>query len=211
MLITKVKDREKILDVLRNHKPFVFKCFGCREVYFPEQEIDSLLKEAGIDVSGTARIDYLCNEEFTRRYLESFSGRIQEAGRILVFSCGVGVQVVSKLVPEKIVIPGCDTLYLNGFQGVTSQNADCEQCGECWLNITGGICPLTACSKGLLNGPCGGTKNGKCEVNSEMDCGWVLIYQRLKDIENEKLLKEPAVNIRNYHLIVQGGKKTDES
>ncbi len=211
MLITKVKEREKTLDILKTRKPFVFKCFGCREVQFPEQEIDNLLKEAGIEASGVARIDYLCREEFTGRYLEHFAGRIKEADTILVFSCGVGVQVVSKLMQGKIVLPGCDTHYLNGFQGVTSQKADCEQCGECWLNLTGGICPLTACSKGLLNGPCGGTKDGKCEVNPDMDCGWALIYQRAKDIENKESLKEPAVNIRDYHLIIQGGKKTDES
>lgn len=211
MLITKIKDREKILDVLKTRKPFVFKCFGCREVFFPEREIDNLLKEEGVSVRGIARIDYLCREEFTGRYLEHFAGSIKEADAILVFSCGVGVQVVSKLIPDRIVVPACDTNYINGFQGIASQNADCEQCGECWLNLTGGICPLTSCSKGLLNGPCGGTKDGKCEVNPEMDCGWALIHRRLKDIENEKLLQKPGVNIRNYNLIIQGGKKNDES
>lgn len=211
MLITKIKDREKIRDILKNRKPFVFKCFGCREVFFPEQEIDNLLKEEGVSVTGTARIDYLCREEFVKRYLEHFAGGIKEADAILVFSCGAGVQVVSKLIPDRIVIPGCDTNYINGFQGVASQKSDCEQCGECWLNLTGGICPLTACSKGLLNGPCGGTKDGKCEVNPEMDCGWALIYQRLKDVKSEKLLRKPELNIRNYQLIIQGGKKTDES
>ncbi|HCJ67524.1 MAG TPA: 5,10-methylene tetrahydromethanopterin reductase, partial [Elusimicrobia bacterium] len=62
------------------------------------------------------------------------------------------------------IYPGCDTLYLNGFQGLTPFNFDCAQCGQCFLNYTGGICPLTSCAKSLLNGPCGGAKNGKCEV-----------------------------------------------
>ena len=74
----------------------------------------------------------------------------------------------------------CDTVELPGFQGVTPLNYDCGQCGECYLNLTGGICPITACSKSLVNGPCGGTKNGKCEVCPDMDCGWERIIRRLK-------------------------------
>jgi len=185
----------------------VFKCFGCREVSFPEAEIDNLLQEYRDCVKGIARIDYLCREEFTGRYLKAFAGEISSAKSILVFSCGVGVQVVSKLLEGKIVLPGCDTHYLNGFQGVTAQNADCEQCGQCWLNLTGGICPLTACSKSLLNGPCGGTKDGKCEVNPEMDCGWALIYERLKSIGRMDSLKKSAVNVRDYNLIIKGATK----
>ncbi len=203
MLITKVKDRQKILEIFKNRNPFVFKCFGCREVSFPEAEIDNLLKECRDFVKGVARIDYLCRQEFAKKYLEAFEMEIQETGTILIFSCGVGVQVVSKLLEGKIVLPGCNTHYLNGFQGVTSQNADCEQCGQCWLNLTGGICPLTACSKGLLNGPCGGTKDGKCEVNPEMDCGWALIYERLKSIDRTDSLKKSAVSVRDYNLIIK--------
>ncbi len=208
MLITKVKDHRKIQEILKGYNPFVFKCFGCREVHFPEEEINEILKEGQGHLKGIARIDYLCREEFTRRYLEAFENEVRATKSILVFSCGVGVQVVSRLLEEKIVFPGCDTFYLNGFQGVTAQDFDCEQCGQCWLNLTGGICPLTACSKGLLNGPCGGTtKDGKCEVNSEMDCGWVLIYKRLQSIGRLDLLKKSAVNVRDYNLIIRAAVK----
>ena len=81
---------------------------------------------------------------------------------------------------------------LPGFQGVTPLEYDCGQCGECYLNLTGGICPITACSKSLVNGPCGGTKNGKCEVNPEMDCGWERIIQRLKAQGRLDVLKCPT-------------------
>ena len=97
-----------------------------------------------------------------------------------VFSCGVGVQTISQMLEDKPVYACCDTIELPGFQGVTPLEVDCGQCGQCFLNLTGGICPITACSKSLVNGPCGGTKNGKCEVNPEMDCGWERIIQRLK-------------------------------
>lgn len=96
---------------------------------------------------------------------------IDEAGGVLVFSCGVGVQTVSELLNGKAVYAGCDTIRLPGFQGVTPLEYDCGQCGECYLNLTGGICPVTACSKSLVNGQCGGAQNGRCEVDPDMECG----------------------------------------
>ena len=84
-----------------------------------------------------------------------------------------------------------------GFQGVTPLEYDCRQCGECYLNITGGICPITACSKSLINGQCGGAKNGMCEVDPNMECGWERIHRRLKQVGRLDALKCP-VQIRNY-------------
>ena len=77
------------------------------------------------------------------------------------------------------------------FQGVTPLEYKCDQCGECYLNLTGGICPITACSKSLVNGQCGGCKDGKCEVDSEMECGWERIYRRLAQIGRLDVLKMP--------------------
>ncbi len=207
MLITELKKREDIIEIVKNKKILVLKCSGCKEVYFPEEDIDSLLEEIKDYVEDIARFDYICREEFAEKYLRYLERVLKEIELVIVFSCGVGVQVISKLIPEVPVIPGCDTHYINGFQGITSQNVDCQQCGECWLNITGGICPVTSCSKGLLNGPCGGAKDGKCEVSPEMDCGWVLIYQRLKALGDIEILRRTAVNIRDYRLIIEGGKK----
>ena len=116
---------------------------------------------------------------------------------ILVFSCGVGVQTVAGLYPAKKVCAGCDTYALPGFQGVTPLQYDCKRCGECYLNITGGICPLTACSKGLVNGQCGGCKDGKCEVDPAMECGWERIQRRLAQVGRLDVLKCP-VQVRNY-------------
>jgi electron transport complex protein RnfC len=201
MLITKLKNKEELLASLEK-KPFIIKCFGCREVYFPEDEIEELLKENESKIIGVANLDYLCREEFSKSYVERYQEEIKNSGAVIVFSCGVGVQVMAKLCPEKEVLAGCDTYYLDGFQGLSVQNANCEQCGECYLNYTGGICPLTACSKALLNGPCGGAKNGKCEVNTEMDCGWELIYKRLKALKLENVIKESKVLVRNYKRII---------
>jgi len=195
MLITQIRPKEKILPEIKE-KTLAIKCIGCREIYFPDKDIDELIKDAAVD---WLDFDYLCNHEFTRKRTEKYKDKITDAQNLLVFSCGVGVQTTALLLEGKIVIPGCDTLNIPGFQGLTSQNYNCDQCGECYLNQTGGLCPLTACSKGLLNGPCGGAKGGKCEVNKEMECGWDEIYRRLERAGRTKDAKTP-VSIRKYSL-----------
>ncbi|HOK81071.1 MAG TPA: methylenetetrahydrofolate reductase C-terminal domain-containing protein [bacterium] len=203
MLITKPKDSREIESYFEK-RVFVFKCYGCREVYFPEQEINKFVEERAKSISGIAEVDYLCNESFSKIYIEKNAHVIRNSDVIVVFSCGVGSQVISKLMENNIVVPGCDTCYLNGFQGLTVLDCDCNQCGECYLNYTGGICPITSCAKNLLNGPCGGAKNNKCEVNPEVDCGWIAIYERLMKINKEKILVENKIFVRNFEKIIKG-------
>ena len=198
MLITELKSRE-VLGTLVTGKVFIINCHGCKEIYFPEHEAEAFqleLKEAGL-VTGSITTDYICNRENLDIRLEKHTAAIEEAEAILVFSCGVGVQTVADKFPGKRVAACCDTYALPGFQGVTPLEHDCDQCGECYLNITGGICPLTACSKSLVNGQCGGSKNGKCEVDPNMDCGWERIYRRLEKLGRLDVLKCP-IQVRNY-------------
>lgn len=180
MLITQLKDKEYIASLVSG-KAFVINCYGCKEVSFPVEEADALqeeLKAAG-KLTGVFTTDYICNIENLKVRLENRMDEINAADCILVFSCGVGVQTVADMFDTKRVYAACDTVHLPGYQGVTPLDVDCGQCGECYLNMTGGICPIVACSKSLVNGPCGGTKDGKCEVNPAMDCGWDRIYKRL--------------------------------
>ena len=198
MLITELKAKETI-ESLASGKVFIINCHGCREIRFPEKEADELQKElaeAG-KVTGIITTDYICNPENLKLRLEKHAAAIAEADAVLVFSCGVGVQTVSDYLEDKKVVACCDTYALPGFQGVTPLEHDCKQCGECFLNLTGGICPLTACSKSLVNGQCGGAKKGKCEVDPNMECGWERIYQKLKAIGRLDAMKCP-VQIRNY-------------
>ena len=182
MLMTKLKSKDEILS-LTSGSFFVINCHGCKEVGFPEEEAKALekaLMEAG-RLAGTITTDYVCNPTELTLRLKSCLSVIGEADAVLVLSCGVGVQTVAEYLEDYKVFAACDTIELPGFQGVTPLEVDCGQCGECFLNLTGGICPITACSKSLVNGPCGGTsRNGKCEVCPEMDCGWERIIQRLK-------------------------------
>ena len=198
MLITELKAKETILS-LAEGKVFIINCHGCKEIRFPEKEAEELQKEltAAGHVTGSITTDYICNPENLQLRLKAHLQAIEEADTILVFSCGVGVQTVASLFEEKKVCAACDTYALPGFQGVTPLEHDCRQCGECFLNITGGICPITACSKSLVNGQCGGAKNGKCEVDPNMECGWERIYQRLKAVGRLDVLKCP-VQLRNY-------------
>ena len=198
MLITELKSKEVLLTQLKG-KVFVLNCHGCREIRFPEHEADAFQAEltaAGV-VTGIFTTEYICNDENLAVILKAHAAAIEAADTIAVFSCGVGVQTVAAMYPAKRVVACCDTYALPGYQGVTPLEVDCKQCGECFLNLTGGICPLTACSKSLVNGQCGGAKNGKCEVDPDMECGWERIYQKLKKIGRLDAMKCP-VQIRNY-------------
>ena len=194
MLITELKSKET-LDALVSGKVFVINCHGCKEIRFPEYEAEEYQKT--LDTTGIYTTDYICNPENLKLRLAQHQAAIDAADMVLVFSCGVGVQTVAELLGNKKVCAACDTYALPGFQGVTPLEYDCRQCGECYLNITGGICPITACSKSLINGQCGGAKNGMCEVDPNMECGWERIHRRLKQVGRLDALKCP-VQIRNY-------------
>ena len=198
MLITQLKARET-LDKLVAGKVFIVNCHGCKEVRFPEEEAKALQKEwlEADKVTGILTTDYICNPENMKLRLERRRAMIDEADAVIVFSCGVGVQTVSEYLEGKKVYAGCDTYPLPGYQGVTPLDVDCDQCGECYLNLTGGICPITACSKSLVNGQCGGAKNGHCEVDPNMECGWERIQRRLTQVGRLDALKCP-VQVRNF-------------
>ena len=198
MLITELKSKEAITSLLTG-KVFIINCHGCKEVSFPEKEAEELEKEllAAGKVTGILTTDYICNVDNLKLRLERRKTMLDEADAVLVLSCGVGVQTVAEALPGKKVFAGCDTVRLPGFQGVPPLEVNCDQCGECFLNLTGGICPLTACSKSLVNGQCGGSKNGKCEVDPNMECGWERIYRRLEAVGRLDALKCP-IQVRNY-------------
>ena len=101
---------------------------------------------------------------------------------ILSMACGAGVQLVAENAGSKRVFPAINTNFIGAIHEKGIWGERCQTCGDCKLHLTGGICPVTRCSKSLMNGPCGGSKNGKCEIDSLVDCGWQLIYDRLKEL-----------------------------
>ena len=197
MLITELKFKEA-LDAQTLGKVCFICCHGCKEVSFPEEEAKALIEELGDKVTGVLTTDYICNAENLPLRLNKIADAVEKADTVVVLSCGVGVQTVAAALECKRVCAGCDTYALPGHQGVTPLEVDCGQCGQCYLNLTGGICPITACSKSLINGQCGGAKNGKCEVDPNMDCGWERIQRRLAQVGRLDVLKCP-VQLRDYN------------
>ena len=200
MLMTLTKSKEAIVSQVKG-KAFIIDCHGCKEISTKQTEEDvlKLMNDlcSELEITGIWTTNYVCNPENLMFRMEQYKPQIEQADTIIMISCGVGVQTVAANLENKRVIAACDTYRLPGFQGVTPLEHDCQQCGECYLNLTGGICPLTACSKSLINGQCGGAKKGKCEVDPDMECGWERIHRRLEKIGRLDALKCP-VQIRNY-------------
>ena len=187
MILSKQKPWADILSYLDGENNiFILGCNGCAQASGtggPAQveEMKSKLEEIGKKVAGSTVIDFLCEKALVKSRLRNKVEQLKEADSILVMTCGVGVQAVSAAV-NKVCHPACDTVNLGGSRGEWKGSERCLECGECLLEYTGGICPLTACTKGLINGQCGGASKGKCELDPEKDCGWELIYNRLKGL-----------------------------
>lgn len=196
MLLSQQKPLEEILGFLEGEKNiFIFGCNGCAEASGtggkPQVlEMKEALEKAGKKVTGFSVVDFLCQKALVQSRLRGKTKELKAADSILAMTCGVGVQAVAA-VSNKITHPACNTLPLGGMRGEWQGTERCQECGDCVLDMTGGICPLTACSKFLLNGACGGTtKEGKCEVDQEMECGWRLIYERLEKLGQVEKLRQ---------------------
>ena len=182
--ITKQKPFQEILDLLENRERiFIVGCGTCTTLAHTGGLAEILamkekLQEAQKVVTGTMIIPVAC-DNLTEEALQQNLADMKASQALLIMTCAFGVQTSSQF-QEVPVVPALDTLFIGKETGVGLFQEICTQCGECILGDTGGICPVTACHKGLVNGPCGGTKDGKCEVDSNKDCAWTLIYERLQ-------------------------------
>jgi ferredoxin len=194
--ITKQKPFEEIKQELEGFdRVYIAGCGTCstmtktggrEEVLKMREQLQGL----GKLVTGWIVIPTAC-DEMTEAAIKENNGAIQNAVCVLVMACALGVHKLGTYI-DKPAIPALDTLFIGVEDGPGCFQEVCVQCGQCILGETAGICPLSACHKGLLNGPCGGTNNGKCEVDKEKDCAWALIYQRLKEQGRLELM-------RRYH------------
>ncbi len=188
MLLSQQKPLEEILQSMEGEKNiFILGCNGCAEASGtggkPQVlEMKTALEKAGKKITGFSIVDFLCQKALVQSRLRGKAKEVAAANSLLAMTCGVGVQAVAAASSKK-THPACNTLSLGGMRGEWQGSERCAECGDCVLDRTGGICPMTACSKFLLNGACGGTtKEGKCEVDPEMDCGWLKIYERLEKL-----------------------------
>lgn len=123
--------------------------------------------------------EYTIKRQCEQEFLDEIADKIKEVDAVLSLACGVGVQAVAEQFPSAIVLPGINTTFMGRPEELGVLSERCLACGDCVIGLTGGICPITRCAKSLLNGPCGGSVNGKCEVSPDIPCAWQLIYDRM--------------------------------
>ena len=199
-----LKSKDELASVLEGRDNlFIIACNKCfKEFEMVDEpecgEFEKIAAENGRTVTGSARVDFLCNKVQTERKLQDMIPEGTE--NVFVISCGLGVQTVADLV-GKPVYAAANSLNYRGYHGMALTERKCDACAQCYLNVTGGICPVVDCSKSLINGQCGGAKNGKCEVDGNKDCAWEKIYRRLeKQGRLEEFLNQP-VQLRDYSKV----------
>ena len=193
MIITQKKPIEELLAMLEGvKKAAIVGCGSCaaacqtggeKEI----QEMKAILEQHGIEVVATVLPEECCHKLLVKK--ETKVLRDCGAEVIVGMACGDGVQTVADNIPLP-VYPANNTMFLGQIERVGMFHEYCRMCGDCVLGSTGGICPITKCAKSLVNGPCGGQKNGKCEVNPENDCAWIQIYNRLVATGQEQKLMQ---------------------
>ncbi len=183
MIVSRKKPTEDLLRMLAGVKKVgLVGCKSCASACAVGgekecNELKALLEEQGFEVVGIVLPDESCHKMLVRRDVKPLA----EAEAIVSLACGSGCQTVAENVKVP-VYPANDTIFVGQTERVGMFHEMCRTCGDCVLGETGGICPMTKCAKSLVNGPCGGQKNGKCEVDPNNDCAWILIYKRLESL-----------------------------
>ena len=195
MIIAEQKPLEEIKGLIAEaENVLVVGCGTCVTVCFAGGE-----KEAGILATSLRMATKLDGDTKTVEhttvqrqceweYIDPLDESVDEADVVISLGCGIGVQAIAERYPKAVVVPGLNTSFMGlpTEQGVWEER--CAACGECILGLTGGICPIARCAKQLLNGPCGGSQNGACEIDSETPCAWQLIHDKLKEQDRLHLI-----------------------
>ena len=203
MIITKQRSFSEILESLAGEKTiFLVGCAECATVCKTggEDEAKALaerLEQEGKTISGSVVLEPGCNLLEAKRQFREHRDEIEQSDSVLALSCGGGAQIAQE-ASGKVIHPANESLFLGTVKRFGQFEEYCSMCGDCVLDSTGGICPVTRCSKGLLNGPCGGAKEEKCEVDSEKDCAWVMIYKRVKEIGKLASLLSTPERLRDH-------------
>jgi len=200
MIITKQKSINQLLNSIGEGPVFIIGCNECATICQTggEKEIlemKSILNNKGIEVSGWTILEPACHLLNDKRILRNYKNDINKSKNILVLACGNGIQTISEIFDDINIVPGTDTLFLGEIKHSNEFEKRCEMCGFCIVDLFDGLCPISRCPKNMLNGPCGGSTDGKCEVNKDIPCIWYIIFDRLiekgqidqlKEIQNPK-------------------------
>ena len=188
MIVAQQKPLEEIIGMLIPYdRILILGCGTCVTVcnVGGEREVSLLHSSLRLAQSrglaqGKVFSEYTVKRQCDKEFLAILEEKAREQDAVLSLACGVGVQVVADYLPDLAVLPGVNTVFMGAFSEAGTWDERCAACGDCRLAVTAGVCPITRCSKGILNGPCGGAKNGKCEADRSQDCAWILIYRRLE-------------------------------
>lgn len=217
MIVADRKPIEQIETMIEGmEKVLIVGCGTCVAVCMAGGEKEVELLAAQLRMKGkldgkTRTIDEITiTRQCDNEYLDGLAKHIDQYDAVLSLGCGAGVQFLAARYDDKVVLPGLNTLFIGVAEeaGVWSQK--CMACSECVLDQTGGICPMTICAKNLLNGPCGGTDHGKCEVDGEKDCAWTLIYRKLEKLgrlEDFEKIQPP----KDYSVMLKPRKHTHQA
>ncbi len=192
MIVVRQKRIDRILAMLAGHARILLAgCNTCAAVSLAggETEVKMLAELLKLGVRRTGGTKDFSWTVLQRQCEPEFLDELDHAGfdAIVSFGCGAGTALMAELT-GKPVYPGVDTVFIGATQGLGSWRAECSACGDCVLAETAGICPITRCAKGILNGPCGGVDAGMCEVDRDTECAWVLIYERLEKLGKHEQL-----------------------
>lgn len=201
MIVADRKPLEEILNSIKDYKKIMLMaCGGCVTICFSggtkasellASQIKIARKKQGRDIE---IIECAPERQCEYEFIDEFKKQVESVEAVLSIACGVGVQTMSEHLADTITIPGLNTKFMGYPVEHALWQERCAGCGDCVLEWTGGLCPIARCAKRLLNGPCGGSSDGKCEVDKDTECVWQLIYDRLKKLgrlENLDVVREP--------------------
>jgi len=200
MIVAEIKPFEEIVNMVRDlKKVLILGCGSCVSVCMSggEKQVELLAsalrmarnREGNQITVGEKTILRQCDPEF----VEQIKGEFGHYDAVLSMACGAGVQGIAEWMKNVVVFPAMNTRFIGLSDGQGKWVEICAACGDCVLGLTGGICPVTSCPKGILNGPCGGNKKGKCEVSPDVPCAWVRIYERMRELGKLDELKKEVV------------------
>jgi ferredoxin len=214
MIVAQRKTIPEILGSINGHKNIlVLGCGTCvtvclaggeREVAIISSALRIASKKSGLQIKvNELTIERQCDNVF----IESAAEEIKKNDAVLSLGCGAGVQAIAERYPDKPVYAGLNTDFLGILETRGVWNEKCMQCGACVLSDFGGICPVTRCAKHMLNGPCGGSREERCEIRADQPCAWQLIYKRLKEIgQFDKL--DAIYPTKDWSKSISGGSRT---
>ena len=214
MIVAQRKRIPELLEIISEHKNvLVLGCGTCVTVCLAggEREVSiiaSALRIASKKVGKSIKInEYTIERQCDNVFIEGAAEEIKKNDAVLSLGCGAGVQAIAERYPDKPVYAGLDTAFLGILESRGVWTEKCAQCGACVLADFGGICPVTRCAKHMLNGPCGGSREDRCEINANQPCAWQMIYKRLKDINQLDNIKG-IYSAKDWSTSLSGGSRT---